>query len=354
MKIDSLEAVQLGDSTQWIHIRGEDSLNPVLLLIQQGPGLPMMNEIRRFEATLGLEKQFTVVYWDQRGCGRTLRGRSDPSEISLQQMTEDTVGLLELLRERFATKSYVLGFSMGATVGAYAVARRPDLATVLIAVGADVDGVAAGKSAYDFALETARQRGKKRAVRQLEKIGPPPHLTVKQFATRVRWASNFQGVTTNQTYSAVVRSLLSSLLRSPDYTLGDVLREIRGITTTQAALLHEMNELCLDATVLRLDVPFVMVQGRLDMVAPGGAAQRYFDALESPSKKFVWFENSAHTPQLDEPERFRDLIIQIREGQRSSSTFVESNDQRGSTSAPAPLRFIPENSETLNESGGSR
>ena len=76
MVVDKLEAVQLGDTTQWIRIRGTDADNPVLLLIQQGPGLPMLNEVRRFEQLLGLEKDFTVVYWDQRGCGRSLRGRN--------------------------------------------------------------------------------------------------------------------------------------------------------------------------------------------------------------------------------------------------------------------------------------
>ena len=67
MSIDTLEAVQLGHTTQWIRIRGEDAANPVLLLVQQGPGLPMINEVRRFERLLGLEKEFTVVYWDHAG-----------------------------------------------------------------------------------------------------------------------------------------------------------------------------------------------------------------------------------------------------------------------------------------------
>ncbi len=77
MKIDTLDAVRLGDTTQWIRIRGEDAANPVLLLVQQGPGLPMINEAPRFDHLLGLEKEFTVVYWDQRGCGRSLRGDAD-------------------------------------------------------------------------------------------------------------------------------------------------------------------------------------------------------------------------------------------------------------------------------------
>src|SRR5712691_144032 len=73
MAIDTLEAVQLGGITQSIRVRGADASNPVLLLMQQGPGLPMINEARRLEHLLGLEKAFTVVYWDQRGTGLSLR-----------------------------------------------------------------------------------------------------------------------------------------------------------------------------------------------------------------------------------------------------------------------------------------
>jgi pimeloyl-ACP methyl ester carboxylesterase len=215
--IDTLEAIRAGGTTQWIRVRGTDASNPVLLLIHQGPGLPMINEARRFGHVLGLEQAFTVVYWDQRGCGRSLRHRKDRAGITLEAMVTDTVSLLELLRNRFARKTHVAGFSFGGTVGAYAAARRPDLVATLVAVGMDIDGAAAGTSAYDFALAAARQRGHRRATRQLQAIGPPPHLTPEQFTTRVRWATNFGGVTTGETYATLARGLLASLVRSPDY-----------------------------------------------------------------------------------------------------------------------------------------
>jgi hypothetical protein len=66
MEIDTLEGVQLGGITQWIRVRGVDASNPVLLLMQQGPGFPIINDARRLQHLLGLEKAFTVVYWDQR------------------------------------------------------------------------------------------------------------------------------------------------------------------------------------------------------------------------------------------------------------------------------------------------
>jgi pimeloyl-ACP methyl ester carboxylesterase len=62
----------------------------------------------------------------------------------------------------------------------------------------------------------------------------------------------------------------------------------------------------------RLDVPVIMVQGRLDQVAPGEPAQRFHDALTAPSKRLVWFEKSAHSPHLEEPDRFRALLRDLR------------------------------------------
>jgi pimeloyl-ACP methyl ester carboxylesterase len=301
MQIDTLEPVQSGHATQWIRIRGTDAANPVLLLIQQGPGLPMISEARRFRRLLDLEQAFTVVYWDQRGCGRSLRLRQDRTGISREQLVADTVSLLDLLRERFGAKTYVAGFSFGATLGAYAAAQRPDLVATLVAVGMDIDGAAAGACAYDFALGTARQRGRRRAIRQLEAIGPPSHLTSEQFATRVRWATNFGGVTSHETYATLVRGLLASLVRSPDYSAADIIRTLRGISANLAA------------AVPRIDVPVVMVQGRHDQVAPGAAAREYASLLQAPSKQLVWFENSAHTPQLEEPGKFRDLLLGVRD-----------------------------------------
>jgi pimeloyl-ACP methyl ester carboxylesterase len=279
----------------------------------------MINEARRFERLLGLEQDFTVVYWDQRGCGLSLRRRQDRAGISRERLVDDTVSLLGLLNDRFGARPFVAGFSFGATLGAYAAARRPDLVATLVAAGMDVDGAAAGTGAYDFALATARRRGHRRAIRQLEAIGRPPHLAPEQFATRVRWATNFGGVTAGETYAGLVRGLLASLVRSPDYSASDVVRTVRGITATQGALLPELASMDLASTLPRIDVPVVMVQGRHDQVAPGAAAQRYASSLRAPGKQLVWFENSAHTPHLEEPGKFRDLLLGVLDSQLATT-----------------------------------
>jgi pimeloyl-ACP methyl ester carboxylesterase len=322
MKIDTLEGIQLGGITQWIRVRGADASNPVLLLMQQGPGLPIINDARRLEHLLGLEEAFTVIYWDQRGTGLSspsLRKDSNPFETSVTRMVDDTVTLLELLRDRFGGKTFVAGFSFGATFAAYAAVQRPELVAALVAAGMDIDIPAAENNAYAFAVDAARQRGNRRAIRQLEAIGPPPHTTRKQFTTRARWVINFGGVTTNASFSSLLRELVLSLVRSPDYSPADVIRTLRGMSASQAALLPQLATTDLVRTMPRLDVPLVMAQGRLDQVAPGEAAQRFHDSLTAPSKQLVWFESSAHTPHLEEPAKFRDLLMNVRASQLTST-----------------------------------
>jgi proline iminopeptidase len=81
--------------------------------------------------------------------------------------------------------------------------------------------------------------------------------------------------------------------------------------------------------VPRLDVPVVMVLGRHDQVAPGAATERYAGSLQAPGKRLVWFDNSAHTPHLEEPGKFRDLLMGIRElGMQQDVTTADGGPPR--------------------------
>jgi pimeloyl-ACP methyl ester carboxylesterase len=109
-----------------------------------------------------------------------------------------------------------------------------------------------------------------------------------------------------------LRALLGSLLRSRDYSLVDVVRTVRGVSASQAALLPQLATTDLVRTMPHLEVPIVFVQGRLDQVAPGEATQRFYDSLTAPSKQLIWFDESAHTPQYDEPARFRQVLTDMK------------------------------------------
>lgn len=73
--INENQYISVGGIQQWISIRGEDRNNPVLLFVHGGPGA-----VQTIFASLlrPWEKYFTIVQWDQRGTGKTLRKNGAP------------------------------------------------------------------------------------------------------------------------------------------------------------------------------------------------------------------------------------------------------------------------------------
>ena len=93
--------VKVSGIDQWIQLRGEDRDNPVLLVLHGGPGWP--NAV----FTLPLrpwERYFTVVQWDHRGSGKTLRrtGKAGSGEMTFDCRVADAIEVTEFLRQYLA------------------------------------------------------------------------------------------------------------------------------------------------------------------------------------------------------------------------------------------------------------
>ena len=55
-------------------------------------------------------------------------------------------------------------------------------------------------------------------------------------------------------------------------------------------------------------MPYYIFQGRLDRNTPASLVQDYYNSIEAPDKDLIWFENSAHGPMGEEPEKFKRLM----------------------------------------------
>src|SRR5215469_18919899 len=75
--------VQLGGVDQWVLIRGRSRANPLLVILHGGPGSSETALFRAFNSEI--EDAFTVVYWDQRGAGRSYRRSLDPATLTIDR-----------------------------------------------------------------------------------------------------------------------------------------------------------------------------------------------------------------------------------------------------------------------------
>jgi proline iminopeptidase len=82
-----------------------------------------------------------------------------------------------------------------------------------------------------------------------------------------------------------------------------------GTTVNMPMTMHLFTEMFGDYNLAGqppVSVPALVIEGRYDYVAPSILWDRYIDAL--PEAEYHLFENSGHTPQLEEPERFDELV----------------------------------------------
>jgi pimeloyl-ACP methyl ester carboxylesterase len=184
----------------------------------------------------------------------------------------------------------------------------------VVCVDLDVQFDVAERVAYDFALQQAMRLGNKRAIQELQRAGLPPHLESKTFGTPVKWVTNFGGVNRQETYTGLLLKTLRQLVLSRDYTLFDIVGTLRGMRFAQDHLLPDLANLDLFQMLPRLDVPVFLLQGRHDYVAPASTAPQYYQTLQAPEgKQLIWFDESAHMPQYEEPDKFRETLLTIRQ-----------------------------------------
>lgn len=76
-----------------------------------------------------------------------------------------------------------------------------------------------------------------------------------------------------------------------------------------AVLEKEFAHRNLMSEVPELRVPTYFLEGRHDRQVYVDCAREYFEALQAPRKRWVWFERSAHSPTYEEPTRFVDVMV---------------------------------------------
>jgi pimeloyl-ACP methyl ester carboxylesterase len=304
--IASMEDVVLGGLPQRIWLRGLSDRAPILVLLHGGPGANEMPLFRRYDADL--ERHFLVVYWEQRGTGRSYRPDIPPQTMTIDRFVMDLDELVDRLRWRFgAGKVALLGHSWGSALGVLYAYRHPDKVSVYAGTGQIADMPAGEKLSYDFALAEAHRRENQDAVEALEAIGPPPHGVDGMLVSR-RWVERFGGSFAGDLSTGW---LIWNALKADEANLVDIVKFGQGNRFSLEHLSPEQRALDLADQITELQVPVVFLLGRHDRQIPAELAAGWFERMSAPVKRLVWFEQSAHNPPFEEPERFVRAMVDI-------------------------------------------
>ncbi len=291
-------------SRQEIWVSGRKGRAPPLLIVQAGPGLPLLNEAPRFRQLLDFEKDFTVCYWDQRGCGRAASG--DVDTLSLDRQIADVRHMIALLHTVSGQKVHVLGISMGATYSLIAAQSMGDAIASVTAIAPDVD-IHAGDAAVADRLQRINDQQADRALsKRLAKLGPLPYVTAQKFQARAQILTDLGLIEYGKRFGDLLLILLGSLLQG--YGLGGAFRAIGNLGRVQNRLLPPIDDINLMGDLDTLQAPVHFVLGEHDAFI-ADAVVGYLETLTASGPHSLTFvPNAAHMAHFDAPAEVAAIV----------------------------------------------
>lgn len=301
------EYLEINGAKQGLIIETANNDLPVLLVLHGGPGYPLypMNKANNVE----LHKVFTVCYWDQRGTGMSYLSKEYKDQITLEQLTEDTIEVSKYLLSKYSKeKIYLMGHSWGTLVGSIAASKNPDLFYSYIGVGQIGYAKESERETYEFMLEKARLEGDDKAAAEIEKVGFNDLYYKNRYYNiiRGRYLNKYGGGFLKEGYS--IFQNLKDVFMNRNYTLKEKINIFKGSALSSQSLSEVMATTDLTRIVTDIPIPVYIFHGKNDYMTTHTQALRFFNQLKSPRKKFFTFEHSSHAPFIEEKDRFLKLL----------------------------------------------
>jgi proline iminopeptidase len=283
--------VVVNEVRHWVRVVGDLRGGVPLLVVHGGPG----GFVYDFERVSGpaLEELGPVVYYEQRGCGR-----SDPpldGAYSVSVLVDD----LEQLRRALGVPRLVLlGISFGGELAAEYAVAYPERVEGLILQGTGLAGPIT-PSPWGAGFEAvAADNEMRHAIRAVvQESGPRAVWEVVDRETVDRFLFHRPGAAER------VRELWAE---SGLVNTGEMAADLAKQPPREVPLVDELAE---------LDVPVLILVGLWDRNAGVDGCRDL--ATRLPHAELRVFEDSAHFPNVEEPDRYVEEVARLLSGLRA-------------------------------------
>jgi proline iminopeptidase len=234
-----------------------------------------------------LAESFHLVYYDQRGRGRSFSGRQ-PDDVTMATEVDD----VERVRERFSFESIVvLGHSWGCLLAMEYAIRHPGRVSHLVLMN---PAPASGADAIAFRNDLARRRTSEQNMR-MDEIRSDPTFQAGDVETEAEYYRIHYATTLRNTdhLEAVV-----GRLRSAFSDAGIVAARAIEEKLYEDTWLRDRYDLI--PALRRLDIPTLIIRGEADFV-PLATVGHIADAI--PGSRLVVLPECGHFAYLEQPDK---------------------------------------------------
>lgn len=304
----------IGGQEQYIQIRGRDKNNPVILYIHGGPAGPDSPISPLF--TDPLIDDYTVVCWDQRGCGKTYFNNDDRENttVTFERALLDTDELVDYLRERFHTEKVILMcHSYGTIVGTRYVQAHSEKVSAYIGIGQFVNCIESDRIAYEKAMEIAKSKGKDTG--SLEKIYQEYRNgdSLSEYMALRKATSKF--LPKGEAANTILYAFFSPYTSVNDVRWVLKQMDLDSYYELEKDLFQTVYYYDIYSYDLRYEVPMYFISGELDFICNCDLARKFCEDIEAPAKEFLTVKNGGHTPHYTTPDLFAKEVKRILAGE---------------------------------------
>lgn len=321
---DTLFHVQIEGTELPVWVRGNSNSQKFIVFINGGPGLTSLDIAKAdmFGWSSGLEKDFAMVYYDQRGCGNA-QGNIDLNTLTIEQYVDDLDAIVDVLKAKYEqAEVYLMGHSFGGFIGAnYLLSGNLqdkiagwisvdgaynfdyDLSwqyrrTFLINIANEEIDKDQNSDHWNSALEWAtvnsiiESREQKNEWRSF--IGAPGQRIIPEELAELS-VKHYLKIGFSSSYNPVPAYLSKNLQIVNDRLNGDA----EGVN--------------LIASVSGITLPTLMIWGRYDDLIVPEEGQDVFNNIGTADtdKHFSLIANSSHEPYISSPVEFQEAITQF-------------------------------------------
>ena len=299
--------VDINGSKQWISIYGQSKDNPVLLYLHGGPGASTSLYDHAF--TRKWSDVYTVVTWDQRGCGKSY-DKSHPETITADVMMQDGKAMTEFLRDYLQVeKITLLGHSWGSYFGANLALAHPDNYDAFIGTGQFIDRDENERRLYDAALTWSENDPEGREM--VEKWGATLEAGEEDVRLRSKIMERYgYGMMKDGTDYSIV----AAVFFNPYYSLKEILDLLNSEHLSSEYKSFFFSDGFVDMSLLgRYDyeVPYYNINGDIDYQTNYSLACEYFEQVDAPKKQMYVMKDATHGLLESRSEEFSGYLHQL-------------------------------------------
>jgi pimeloyl-ACP methyl ester carboxylesterase len=303
--------IEINGQKQYYLIRGDNVNNPIIIWIHGGPASP--DTMATFYLSNELADEYTIIAYNQRGCGRTYFKNldTDPKNetATFEQLQEDLDCLIDYALERFGQNKVILtGHSFGTMVGSKYAMDHPEKVSYYIGVG---QMGALGSDLYVFrdAIDIAQNQGDDTTAMEQAISAYQESSTIESMLTIRELTDAYHPVEKTRNY-------IIDAYTSPYMDLDDIRWFLLQLNLSKFVKINQslfdyigQEDVYFYGTEFQMPVGFI--SGSCDWITPVQYTKDYYHTITAPKKEMKLIEGWGHMLPLENPKEFASALKQM-------------------------------------------